>query len=139
MNLGYRVYFEPCRRDVEIDMTKLPPDGNAIGVPSSAVAAAGLAKLSSATIVLIGHIRERSHGRQKFDHLKEISGILPIPSGAISVIEVNSNSVGVVIAGSFLEPTHLFAKAFRNSFAVDGTGQVLFSPFLQALNQCLHQ
>jgi hypothetical protein len=31
MGLQYFVYCEPCEKHVEIDMTKLPPDGNAIG------------------------------------------------------------------------------------------------------------
>lgn len=32
MDLQYFVYCDPCKRHVEIDMTKLPPDGKAIGV-----------------------------------------------------------------------------------------------------------
>lgn len=31
MNLRYHVHCERCERFVELDMTKLPPDGNAIG------------------------------------------------------------------------------------------------------------
>lgn len=31
MNLLYHVHCDPCGRVVEVDMTKLPPDGNAIG------------------------------------------------------------------------------------------------------------
>ncbi len=31
MRLRYHVHCDPCERVVEIDMTKLPPDGEAIG------------------------------------------------------------------------------------------------------------
>ncbi len=32
LELRLRVYCTPCDRVVDIDMTKFPPDGNAIGV-----------------------------------------------------------------------------------------------------------
>ncbi len=32
MNLHYAIHCEPCDRIVDLDMTKLPPDGKAIGV-----------------------------------------------------------------------------------------------------------